>query len=202
MRIWDVERKRQEFTEFYTSAKDDCLRIVLVTVGDRQLAEDLVAEAFTWAWMSWRTVRAHPVPHAWSVNTTPGGLIDVTVRELTHPAALRQALAQAGLPAHVTFGTICEASSGAGGLPQLNQVLGHSIDDKSVIMTINPATMPAGTELLIGLAHPGPGFIAVFSLLKDDVPISCRPIIASAQPSPPTAPRLVHPPSPARNPSS
>jgi DNA-directed RNA polymerase specialized sigma24 family protein len=47
MRIWSVERRRQEFTEFYAAAKDDCLRIVLVSVGDRQLAEDLVAEAFT-----------------------------------------------------------------------------------------------------------------------------------------------------------
>ena len=41
-----MERRRQEFTEFYAAAKDDCLRIVLVSVGDRQLAEDLVAEAF------------------------------------------------------------------------------------------------------------------------------------------------------------
>lgn len=69
MRIWDVERRRQEFTEFYTSARDDCLRIVLVSVGDRQLAEDLVAEAFTRAWMSWRKVREHPVPRAWVVRT-------------------------------------------------------------------------------------------------------------------------------------
>jgi RNA polymerase sigma-70 factor (sigma-E family) len=68
-RVWDVERRRQEFTEFYTSAKDDCLRIVLVSVGDRQLAEDLVAEAFTRAWMSWRTVRDHPAPRAWVVRT-------------------------------------------------------------------------------------------------------------------------------------
>ncbi len=67
-RVWGVER-RQEFTEFYTSAKDDCLRIVLVSVGDRQLAEDLVAEAFTRAWMSWRTVRDHPSPRAWVVRT-------------------------------------------------------------------------------------------------------------------------------------
>jgi RNA polymerase sigma-70 factor (sigma-E family) len=64
-----VEHKRQEFTEFYTSAADDCLRIVLVSVGDRQLAEDLVAEAFTRAWMSWRTVREHPAPRAWVVRT-------------------------------------------------------------------------------------------------------------------------------------
>jgi len=64
-----VERRRQEFTEFYTSSRDDCLRIVLVSVGNSQLAEDLVAEAFTRAWMSWRKVREHPAPHAWVVRT-------------------------------------------------------------------------------------------------------------------------------------
>lgn len=69
MRMWGVERRRQEFTEFYTASRDDCMRIVLVNVGDRQLAEDLVAEAFTRAWMSWRKVREHPVPHAWVVRT-------------------------------------------------------------------------------------------------------------------------------------
>ncbi len=69
MRVSGVEQHRREFTEFHTSAKDDCLRIVLVSVGDRQLAEDLVAEAFTRAWMSWRKVREHPVPRAWVVRT-------------------------------------------------------------------------------------------------------------------------------------
>jgi RNA polymerase sigma-70 factor (sigma-E family) len=68
-RVWGVERERREFTEFYACAKDDCLRIVLVSVGDRQLAEDLVAEAFTRAWMSWRKVRDHPSPRAWVVRT-------------------------------------------------------------------------------------------------------------------------------------
>jgi RNA polymerase sigma-70 factor (sigma-E family) len=68
VRVWGVEQQRREFAEFYSSARDDCLRIVLVSVGDRQLAEDLVAEAFTRAWMSWRTVRAHPVPRAWVVR--------------------------------------------------------------------------------------------------------------------------------------
>jgi len=69
VRVWGVERRREEFTEFYTSSRDDCLRIVLVSVGEKQLAEDLVAEAFTKAWMSWRTVREHPVPRAWVVRT-------------------------------------------------------------------------------------------------------------------------------------
>jgi DNA-directed RNA polymerase specialized sigma24 family protein len=49
--------RRQEFTEFYTSARDDCLRIVVVSTGDRQLAEDLVAEAFMHARSSLTAVK-------------------------------------------------------------------------------------------------------------------------------------------------
>jgi hypothetical protein len=69
MRRWAMTGKQLEFTSFYAAARDDCLRIVLVTVGDRQLAEDLVAEAFTRAWESWRTVHRHPAPRAWVVRT-------------------------------------------------------------------------------------------------------------------------------------
>jgi RNA polymerase sigma-70 factor (sigma-E family) len=69
LRIWGVEQDRTEFAEFYAAARDDCLRIVLISAGDRELAEDLVAEAFSRAWMSWRTVRDHPAPRAWVVRT-------------------------------------------------------------------------------------------------------------------------------------
>jgi RNA polymerase sigma-70 factor (sigma-E family) len=69
VRIWDVEHDRLDFAEFYVAARDDCLRIVLVNVGDRDLAEDLVAEAFTRAWMSWRKLCQHPAPQAWVVRT-------------------------------------------------------------------------------------------------------------------------------------
>jgi RNA polymerase sigma factor (sigma-70 family) len=69
MRSGGMTDKRLEFTGFYDAARDDCLQIVQVTVGDRQLAEDLVAEAFTRAWASWRTVRRHPAPRAWVVRT-------------------------------------------------------------------------------------------------------------------------------------
>ena len=58
-----------EFAEFYESARDDCLRVVLLNVGDRQLAEDLVAEGLTRAWMSWRKVRDLRAPGAWVVRT-------------------------------------------------------------------------------------------------------------------------------------
>jgi RNA polymerase sigma factor (sigma-70 family) len=64
-----VESDRFEFEGFYAAARDHCLRVVPVSVGDRHLADDLVAEAFTRAWASWGKVRGHPAPHAWAVRT-------------------------------------------------------------------------------------------------------------------------------------
>ena len=66
-RVRDV--KQQEFAEFYRADQAACLRAVLVSVADRQLAEDLVAEAFTRAWTSWHKVSRHPAPRAWIVRT-------------------------------------------------------------------------------------------------------------------------------------
>ena len=57
------------FAEFYETSRDDCLRAVFASVGDRQVAEDLVAEAFARAWARWRTVGHHPAPRAWVVRT-------------------------------------------------------------------------------------------------------------------------------------
>ena len=68
MRVWSVDQASKEFAEFYESARDDCLRIVLLNVGDRLLAEELVAEGFTRAWMSWRKVRDLQAPRAWIVR--------------------------------------------------------------------------------------------------------------------------------------
>jgi RNA polymerase sigma-70 factor (sigma-E family) len=68
-RFAGVGSKQTEFTEFYESARDECLRIVLLNVGDLTLAEDLVAEGFTRAWTSWRTVREHPARRAWVIKT-------------------------------------------------------------------------------------------------------------------------------------
>jgi RNA polymerase sigma-70 factor (ECF subfamily) len=57
------------FAEFYETARDDCLRAVLASVGDLHASEDLVAEAFARAWARWRTVGRHPTPAAWVVRT-------------------------------------------------------------------------------------------------------------------------------------
>ena len=79
VRVRGMEPELTEFAEFYESTREDYLRIVLLNVGDRYLAQDLVAEAYTRAWVSWRKVRALEVPRAWVVrialNTRmcPGG---------------------------------------------------------------------------------------------------------------------------------
>jgi DNA-directed RNA polymerase specialized sigma24 family protein len=64
-----VRTHRLDFAEFYREVKDECLLTVLVSVGDRDTAQDLVDEAFARAWASWRTVSRHPAPAAWVVRT-------------------------------------------------------------------------------------------------------------------------------------
>ena len=61
--------QRPDFAEFYRRSKDECLFTVLLSVGDKDTAQDLVAEAFARAWASWRTVGRHPAPTAWVVRT-------------------------------------------------------------------------------------------------------------------------------------
>jgi RNA polymerase sigma factor (sigma-70 family) len=64
-----VGTQRPDFAEFYRAAKDECLFAVLVSVGDKDTAQDLVAEAFARAWASWQSVSRHPAPAAWVVRT-------------------------------------------------------------------------------------------------------------------------------------
>src|ERR1700683_4979372 len=68
MRVRGMEQELTEFAEFYDSTREDCLRIVLLNVGDLHLAQGLVAEAYTRAWVSWRKVRTLEVPRAWVVR--------------------------------------------------------------------------------------------------------------------------------------
>jgi RNA polymerase sigma-70 factor (sigma-E family) len=61
--------EQDEFADFYRASRDSCLRAVTAVVGDRELAEELLAEAFARAWTSWGKVRRHPAPQAWVVRT-------------------------------------------------------------------------------------------------------------------------------------
>jgi RNA polymerase sigma-70 factor (ECF subfamily) len=58
-----------EFADFYRTSRDSCLRAVYAVVGDRHLAEELVAESFARALLHWGTVSRHPAPAAWVVRT-------------------------------------------------------------------------------------------------------------------------------------
>jgi DNA-directed RNA polymerase specialized sigma24 family protein len=64
-----VRQDETSFAEFYRASHQRCLRSVIAGTGRPDLAEDLVAEAFTRALVSWRTVRDHPAPEAWVVRT-------------------------------------------------------------------------------------------------------------------------------------
>jgi RNA polymerase sigma factor (sigma-70 family) len=64
-----VGTRRLDFAEFYLKSRDDCLRTVLISIGDQDVAQELVAEAFARACASWRTVSKHPAPAAWVVRT-------------------------------------------------------------------------------------------------------------------------------------
>jgi RNA polymerase sigma factor (sigma-70 family) len=64
-----VSTGQADFEAFYRDAKDRCLVTVLVSVGDPDVAQELVAEAFARAWASWSKVSKHPAPQAWVVRT-------------------------------------------------------------------------------------------------------------------------------------
>jgi RNA polymerase sigma factor (sigma-70 family) len=61
--------RRPDFAEFYRRSRDDCLRAVVISTGDADRAQDLVAEAFARACALWGTVSAHPNPQGWVVRT-------------------------------------------------------------------------------------------------------------------------------------
>ena len=63
-----VGTQQLDFAEFYRSAADECLRAVLISVGDQDTAREFVDEAFARAWASWRAVSRHPAPKAWVVR--------------------------------------------------------------------------------------------------------------------------------------
>jgi RNA polymerase sigma factor (sigma-70 family) len=69
VRLSGVGSQRLDFAEFYRSARDECLRAVLVSVGDQDTAQETVDEAFARACASWRKVGRHPAPAAWVIRT-------------------------------------------------------------------------------------------------------------------------------------
>jgi|SRR5579863_9155112 RNA polymerase sigma-70 factor (sigma-E family) len=106
--------QRLDFAEFYRGSVDECLRTVLISVGDRDTAQDLVDEAFARAWASWRTVRRHPAPKAWVVRTALNANISRWRRRrrevpVPDPGAVAGAPAQTAAPGDSVDPTIMAA---------------------------------------------------------------------------------------------
>lgn len=57
------------FEDFFEAAKDPVFKVVLLSVRDRDLAEEATAEAFVRACARWRKLRTHPNPAGWTVRT-------------------------------------------------------------------------------------------------------------------------------------
>jgi len=64
-----MEGRLADFSSFYAAYRDQCLRAVLASTGDRHAAEELVAEAFARAWAAWGKVSRYQAPQAWVVRT-------------------------------------------------------------------------------------------------------------------------------------
>jgi hypothetical protein len=108
---------------------------------------------------------------AFSISPGPNGTSALTLRKgqqfRLDPVALRQALAQHGIPALVTVGKACDSSPEPTGLDQA--VTAERQPDGSVTLTINPGEMPPSSELSIGYFTGK----TVFALIQQGAPIHC-----------------------------
>ncbi len=83
---------------------------------------------------------------AWSVDTNSNGTVTVTVHQLTHGAELQRALADAGVPAIVTFPENCLAGTQNG-----PTIPGVTTSDNPPGLTINPSQIPSGAKLIFSV---------------------------------------------------
>jgi hypothetical protein len=89
-------------------------------------------------------------------NSNGTATLTINPKELLDPAALQSDLARYGIPAKVTTGSFCSSDPAPAGFSQV--VSSHSAGPFTATpqngvhptITINPAAMPAGTELSIG----------------------------------------------------
>jgi hypothetical protein len=110
---------------------------------------------------------------AFSVDTQPGGTVALTVSraQVFDPAAMTKALAQAGVPALVTVGRVCQDGPTA----ILNQVISapRTQPDGDTVTTITPSALPAGMELSIGYFSVPSGAGVHITIVPVQGPLTC-----------------------------
>jgi hypothetical protein len=134
---------------------------------------------------------------AFSVDTNPGGTVTVSLsrNQIFDPHALRQALAQAGVPAVINVGTVCYNPHPERGAFAQVVALHQPGADGTSVMVITPSKMPAGSKLSIGYLHNASLDGVRFTLLTAGAPVTCssNPLPPHGQPTP--APTSVPSPS-------
>ncbi|HUJ65126.1 MAG TPA: hypothetical protein VLX59_06300 [Acidimicrobiales bacterium] len=131
-------------------------------------------------------LRSHPPGQiqlaTFSVNANPNGTVALTLSpgQLRDPAALRDALAQVGVPALVTANSVCYVP---GPNATLTQVLSQPqrAANGSTMWTINRSAIPNGVELSIGYYQVRSGFGIHVTLVPEHAPLTCT----ATPPNPP-----------------
>ena len=100
---------------------------------------------------------------AWTVTKQPNGEIDVTIRQLQHPAQLQATLRADGLPAHVSFSpdstdAACRTYADprtespkqrVASLKTLMSVVWPSYDGSTMFLAMHPSKLPSGAGMAI-----------------------------------------------------
>jgi len=86
---------------------------------------------------------------AFTLTSHANGTATLTInsRVLLEPSTLQADLQQDGIPAMVTTGSFCSSDPIPAGFPR---VVSQAPSPTTLTVTINPAAMPAGTELSVG----------------------------------------------------
>jgi hypothetical protein len=95
---------------------------------------------------------------SFTLVSNPNGtaMLTISPKELLDPAALQSDLAQYGIPAKVTTGSFCSSDPAPAGFSQVVSSYPAGPDTATPqpvvqpTITIDPAAMPAGTELSVG----------------------------------------------------
>jgi hypothetical protein len=123
---------------------------------------------------------------AFSVDSSPGGTVTLTLTkdQILNPSAVRQALAQAGVPAIVNVGFLCYVAHPV----SAGQFFSghHPGPGGNTVMVITPSRMPTGTTLSIGYYQNQVQAGVQFTLVPDGVRLTCNsdPPVPAGQPTP------------------
>jgi len=112
---------------------------------------------------------------AFTLTRHPNGTDSLTINPevISEPGTLQNDLRRYGIPALVTTGSFCSSRPAADGFSQVVTVSppfegsGEPQPGRHPTITINPAAMPAGTELSFGIFQPpaGPGPLTAIALI-------------------------------------